>query len=153
MNSITLENDINNSIDNDISIENKQKNFLETSLGGAINKGINLGIQYLLPDLVENQIIEIKDTILTKGFSDGIKRAVNLAVDFGKSAIGIFTGKFENVNQIQTAVKKGGIIDSVGDLLDSAIKRRSKFWKIIRKSWKYDYKGKKYNFKYNKSKY
>ena len=104
MNNINLENEINNSLENNVSLENKQKSFLETSLGSAINKGINLGLQFILPDLVENQIIEVKDTILTKCFSNGIKKAVDLAIDFGKSALGIVTGKFENVNQIQTAV-------------------------------------------------
>ena len=42
-------------------------------------------------------------------------------MDLGKSALGIVTGKFENVSQIQTAVKDGGIIDTVSSLLDKAI--------------------------------
>lgn len=35
---------------------------------------------------------------------------------------GIVTGKFENTNQIEMAIKKGGIIDSVSDLIDGSLK-------------------------------
>ena len=44
-------------------------------------------------------------------------------MNFGKSAIGIFTGKFENIEQIQIAIKKGGILDNVSDLIDLSSKK------------------------------
>ena len=114
---------LENNIENNLSLEKNQKKFLENKIGKLINKGINLGLKYILPDLVENQIIEIKDTVISNGFSEGVKKAIDLAVDFGKSAMGVVTGNFENINQVQTAVKKGGIIDSVSGLLDVAVKK------------------------------
>lgn len=115
-----LQNEINSDLTKDIQI--KQQNFLETDLGKVINAGIDIGLKTILPDFVENQIIDIKDAIMENGFKEGIKQVINSAVDLGKSISGIFTGKFENISQVQTAVKNGGIIDGVSDLLDMSIK-------------------------------
>lgn len=76
-----------NNISNNIEIEKKQNNFLETTLGKTINTGIDIGLRMLLPDLIENQIIEVKDTLLKEGLSEGIKKVVSSAIDLGKSAI------------------------------------------------------------------
>ena len=117
---IKIENEINKEINN--NLEKEQNNFLETDLGKVINVGIDIGLKALLPDLIEDQIIEIKDAIIENGFKDGIKQVINSSIEMGKSAIGIFTGKFENISQVQTAVKSGGILDGVSDLLDMSIK-------------------------------
>lgn len=113
--------------DKNISINNNfkslQDNFLNSTLGKVINNAIDIGLRSILPDLVEDEIINIKDTILENGFSKGINEAISTAINFGKSAMGIITGQFENVNQIEIAVKKGGIIDSVSDLLDFTLKK------------------------------
>lgn len=119
-------------IENNISLDNRnlnsvtseeQKSFLETNLGQVINGGINLGLKAILPDMIEDEIIEIKDSILTDGFKSGIKTAIDNAIDMGKSILGIFTGKFENISQIQNVVKKGGLIDSISDILDWGINK------------------------------
>lgn len=41
-------------------------------------------------------------------------------IDIGKSISGIFTGKFENISQVQTAIGSGGVIDTFSDLIDKA---------------------------------
>ena len=101
----------------------EQKSFLETNLGQVINGSVNLGLKAILPDIIEDEIIEIKDSILTDGFKAGIKTAIDNAIDLGKSVLGIFTGKFENISQIQSVVKKGGLIDSISDILDWGINK------------------------------
>ena len=120
-----LENNIQNNLqslesNNDVTVE-KQNIFLESTLGKAINTGINLALRAVLPDLIESQVIEVKDVLLSQGLQEGIKTIVNSAVDLGKSAIGIFTGKFENISQVQAAVKNGGILDSTSQLLNKVI--------------------------------
>lgn len=115
-----LELNNNNLLENEVTVE-KQNNFLESNLGKAINTGINLGLRIVLPDLIENQVIEVKDVLMKQGLKEGIKTIVNSAINLGKSAIGIFTGKFENVSQVQSAVKNGGIIDSTSVILGKAI--------------------------------
>lgn len=60
---------------------------------------------------------------MQSGFKEAINTAVDKAIDMGKSAIGIITGKFDNVSQIQTAVENGGIIDSVSNVLDKVVNK------------------------------
>ena len=115
--------EIKNEINNNLNISNKQKNFLETNIGTIINKGLNIGLKYVLPNIIEDQVIDIKDTIIENGFSEGVKKAIDSAIELGKSTVGIVTGNFENVNQVQNAIKNGGIIDSISEILDFAVKK------------------------------
>lgn len=82
-----------------------------------------MGLKILLPDMIENQIIEIKNVILNNGLSDGLKNALNQIRDFGKSTLGIITGNFENIGQVQLAIKNGGIIDSLESAMDFALNK------------------------------
>lgn len=80
----------------------------------------------ILPDLIEDQIIQIKDVMINQGFKEGINTAINSAIDLGKSALGIVTGKFENITQAHSAVKKGGILDGVSAVVDNVLKSSTK---------------------------
>ena len=120
-----LEKDNNLEIENKITNENEQKSFLETTLGKTINAAVDIGIRALLPDFIDEQIINIKDNLLEYGLKDGITKTIDDAIDLGKSAIGIFTGDFENVGQMQNAVKTGGLIDGVSTLLDTVVDKVS----------------------------
>ena len=115
--------EVENQITNDVSIENKQRNFLQTNIGKAVNTGLNIGLRYILPDVIEDQVIEIKDSFLQNGFKEGIQTAIDSAINFGKSALGIVTGNFENVQQMQAAVKSGGIIDGISNVLNFTINK------------------------------
>ena len=101
--------------------ENDQKSFLETTLGKIINTGLDIGIRALLPDFIDEQVINLKDNLFEYGLKDGIKQTIDDAIDLGKSAIGVVTGNFENVNQMQSAVETGGLIDGISSLLDTVI--------------------------------
>ena len=117
----------NNNIElNNILNENSQKNFLETTLGKTINTAIDIGIRTLLPDFIEDQIINIKNNLLEYGLKDGIKKTIDDTIDLGKSAIGIVTGNFENISQMQNAIKNGGLIDGMSSLLDTVVNKINK---------------------------
>ena len=103
--------------------ENEQKEFLETTLGKTINTAVDIGIRAILPDFVDEQVINIKDNLLNYGLKDGITKTIDDAIDLGKSAIGIFTGNFENVSQMQSAIEAGGLIDSISSLLDIVVNK------------------------------
>lgn len=120
-----MENNLNNAIEinNNLNNEVEQKNFLETTLGKTINTGIDIGIRALLPDYIEEQVIDLKDNLIKYGLKDGIKKSIDDALNLGKSAIGIVTGNFENISQVQEAIKSGGIIDNVSNLLDDVINK------------------------------
>ena len=116
-----------NKIENEINLENKndrseeQKSFLETTLGKTINTAIDIGIRALLPDFIDEQVINIKDNLLNYGLKDGITKTIDEAIDIGKSTIGIFTGNFESVSQMQSAIEQGGLIDGISSLLDTVV--------------------------------
>ena len=80
----------------------------------------------ILPDLIEDQIIQVKDVMISQGFKEGINSAINSAIDLGKSALGIVTGKFENITQAHTAIKKGGILDGISEVIDNVLKSSTK---------------------------
>ena len=111
--------EIENNLQNDLG----QNNFLESVIGKTINTGIDIGIRALLPDYIENQVIDLKDNLIQYGLKDGIKKSIEDAINLGKSAIGIVTGNFENISQAQQAIKNGGIIDNVSNLLDDIINK------------------------------
>lgn len=118
-----MKNIIENEIDINLTNEKEQKNFLETTLGKTINTGIDIGIRALLPNYLEEQVINIKDNLIKYGLKDGIKNSIDDALNTGKSAIGIITGNFENITQVQEAIKNGGVIDNVSSLLDDVINK------------------------------
>ena len=121
MNISNLEKQNNLNIENRIVNENTQKNFLESALGKTINTAIDIGIRALLPDFIEGQVINIKDNLFNYGLKDGVNKTISDAIDIGKSAIGIVTGNFENVSQMQNAVQSGGILDGISGLIDITV--------------------------------
>ena len=125
---MNIENQLNNekNINNNIEIEKEQKNFLETTIGKIVNTGLDIGIRALLPDFIDEQVINLKDNLFEYGFKEGITRTIDDAIDLGKSAIGIFTGNFENIEQMQSAVQTGGLIDGLSDLLDTVVGKVSR---------------------------
>lgn len=116
-----LEKDNNMELSNKNVNETSENNFLETTLGKAVNTAIDIGIRAVLPNFVEDQVINIKENLLNYGLKEGIKQTIDDTIDLGKSAIGIFTGNFENVSQMQNAVKSGGLIDGISSLLDTVV--------------------------------
>lgn len=115
--------EIENNLLNENKIEENQRNFLQTNIGMVVNAGVDIGLRCLLPDVIEDQVIEIKDCLIQEGLKEGVQKAINSAIDLGKSTLGIFTGKFENVEQMQTAVKSGGIIDSISNVINYTINK------------------------------
>lgn len=124
---LTQDNEENSLLENtnEISYEvttQSQNNFLDTKIGQTVNAALNIGLRAILPNMVEDQIIDIKDTIITEGFKEGLNKTVESVIDLGKSAMGLLTGKFENVSQIQTAIESGGMLDTISDGIDFGIK-------------------------------
>lgn len=111
---------------NELVTEKEQKSFLETNLGQAVNFAMDVGLRAVLPNFIEDSIIQIKDTLLQEGLSEGIHSVISSGIDLGKSVVGIFTGKFDNINQMKNAVQKGGIIDGTSKVIDSVLTKVQK---------------------------
>lgn len=112
-----IENELNN------KIENEKNNFLGNIIKGTINNAIDIGLKTILPDLIENQVIDIKNELFENGLKAGIDTAVDSAIDLGKSAVGIFTGNFENMSQVKIAINEGGIVDTISTIIDKVVNK------------------------------
>ena len=108
-------------IENNINIEKNKNNFLNNIIGKTINNALDIGLRAILPDLIEEQVINIKNSLIKNGLKAGADTAINSAINFKKSAMGIVTGNFENIEQVTMAIENGGIIDTISDLLDNAL--------------------------------
>ena len=104
-----------------VNLEKEQNCFLKTNLGQAINGGIDIALKAILPNFVEDEIIKIKNSLITEGFSAAVDTAIEETTNLGKSMLGIITGTFDNISQINKAVEKGGLIDTISDLLNTGI--------------------------------
>lgn len=110
----------NQLINNSINLEQEQTKFINTTIGKVVDGALDIGIRYIIPDLIEDEVIEVKDALLQNGLNVGIQTAVDNVVNMAKTAKGIVTGNFESVSQIQKAVETGGMIDTISDAIDFA---------------------------------
>ncbi len=118
-----LEKNINLQNNNEIVTEKEQNSFLESTLGKIVNSVLDVGLRMILPDFVEDSVVEVKDALVQGGLKEGINTAIEGAINLGKSVMGIFTGKFEDISQARDAIKSGGIIDGVSEVLDKVIEK------------------------------
>lgn len=100
----------------------KENEIMENILNTA-NNALEFGLKAILPDFIEDDVIDIKNKFLEEGFSEGIREIVNKLEDLGKSVIGIFTGNFENIDQVQRLIKENGLLDGISDLIDKILKK------------------------------
>ncbi len=117
-------------LENNLNIEYNQNNFLNNILGRTINGAIDIGLRYILPDLIEEQVIDVKNNLIKFGLKDGIKKSVENALEIGKSVLGITTGNFTNISQVENAIKSGEIINSISKLIDNVLNLSVKKGKI-----------------------
>ena len=118
------EKNLNNQLTNDMKnneISKIQNDFIGNMFKNAINFGVDLGLKSLLPDLIEDQVIDIKNSILEGGFKEGVDTLMKKVNEFKNSITGIFTGNFNNIQEINTATKQGGIIKTVSKGLSKGI--------------------------------
>lgn len=117
-----LENEINNKLE----LQNKQNNFFDSFIWNTINTAIDVGLRTILPDLIENQIIDIKNSLFENGLKEGVKTASEIGINFIKSINGIFTGNFENIEQVKIAIENGGILDTISNIIDFSLDKINK---------------------------
>lgn len=63
-NNLEKNKDVELLVDQEVTVENQNK-FLQTTLGKTINTALDIGLRGILPDMVEEQIIDIKNVLLT----------------------------------------------------------------------------------------
>ena len=114
-----LEKNISNEVKQDV--EQKQKDFLGTAVGKAVDFGLDVAISALAPNFIENQVIDIKNNIFEHGLGDGIKKTVEDTVSAGKELMGIVKGGFTDISQMKDIAKSNNLLESVSGLIDFAL--------------------------------
>lgn len=117
--------------------------MLESKMGKILNSCLDAGIKAVCPNIIDDELIEIKDAVIENGIEGGIKEIITSVKDFGKSTLGLITGNFESIEQVELAVKNGGVIDTVSDIIDLAIDSATKNGAIDKDISKLIKKGKK----------
>ena len=115
-------------------ISDIQGKFFESNFGQIINSVLDVGIRVALPDFSENMMIDIKNALFENGLKDGVKQIWTNIKEYGKSFLGISTGKFNNIDEIQKATKTGGILDTISSAFDFALEKSVENGKITRKA-------------------
>ncbi len=110
-----------NNLENNTELGEKQNNFLGSMIKDAINTAVDIGIRAILPDFLEEQVINAKNNILDNGFKEGIKKTIDDTIGLGRSAINLVKGDIKSIDDMQNIVKEGGIIDGVSELWDFAV--------------------------------
>lgn len=116
--------------DVNLKLNNNKENFLNSTLWKTINNGIDIGLRYALPDLVEDEVINLKDNLINFGLREGIKKSIDSVIKTGKEALGVFSENFQNTTQLETVIKNGGIIDKVSEVMDFAVNKAEEAGKI-----------------------
>lgn len=106
-----------------MELEKNLENTKEINALKIVDIVLNIGLKAVLPNFLENDVIEIKDTFIKEGFLEGVQEILNKLEDMGKSIIGIFSGQFETIEQIKRLVQTDGILDGISKLLDKILKR------------------------------
>lgn len=115
---ITLDN--LNEIENNINekVSELQDFFLNTKIGGIANSAIDFGIKFLLPDQVEEEVIEIKDALINGGIKECVFTALSNSITLGRETMGLDEKSFNSIEEAQNALEKGDLINGLSSGLD-----------------------------------
>lgn len=121
---LLLNNDLTKNLSNKVG--ELQENFLKTNWGNAINNAVDSGLKIILPDFIEDEIIDIKNSFVKEGFIEGIKTTIDTAINKGKEIIGMFSGNLEDMTQAEAISKNGGLISGMAKVLENVIDKTVK---------------------------
>jgi hypothetical protein len=121
-NNLNKEKELTKEVSN-MKIAAEQNSFLDSNLGGIINGAVDIGLKAILPDFIEEQIIEVKDVMVQEGFMAGVKSAVDKALEIGKGIGGILTGDFKSIGQVRDALNLGDLANNISSVIDNILKK------------------------------
>ncbi len=119
-------NELGNKLINNEELKNIQEGFLQSKIGQIVNSAIDFGLKEILPDFVEDEVIEVKDALFTGGLKEGIDTAIKNAINLGKNIVGIFNENFKDIDQVEKSLEKGEIIEGISDSIDFIVNKLEK---------------------------
>ena len=116
-------NELGNKLINNEDLKQLQEGFLQSKVGQIVNSAVDFGLREILPDFVEDEVIEVKDALITGGLKEGIDTAVENAINLGKNIIGIFNENYKNIDQVENSLKKGELIEGISSSIDFIVNK------------------------------
>ena len=111
-----------------------QATSLKTDFGKALNSALDNVLKFVLPDQIEDGVINIKNNLINYGIKDGLGKTVQDIINAGKSFLGISDNNLESIEQAESVIEKGGATDKISELLDSSINKLEKNNSIYQKT-------------------
>ena len=130
MNILENVNELNKKITENFNLENLQNNFLKSDIGKIANSMLDAGIRAILPDYMDNEIINVKNAFIYEGVEEGINSAVENAINVGKKLLGLENSNFRSIGQAKEALEKGNLFKNISKNIDSTINKISETGKI-----------------------
>ena len=96
----------------------KANSFFLNKFGQAVNDAIDSGLKSILPDFIEDNVIEVKNALIQGGIKEATSKAIDTAITTGKEVIG---GVINSVSDVKQAVKEGNLISGVSKAIDGAV--------------------------------
>lgn len=121
---LLLENNLFNGVSNKLG--EMQEKFLESKWGQAIEKGVDFGLKLILPNSIEDDVIDIKNVFVKEGLIEGIKKTVEKGIEKGKEIVGIFNGNLEDMTQAEAIKKNSDIIKGISNVLVEIVDKSMK---------------------------
>ena len=113
-------NELGNKIMSNINLEKFQDDFLNSTFGKIVNSSIDIGLKSLLPDFMEEEVINVKNAFITDGFEKGIESAITNTIEVGKKVLNI-TDAYDDINQIVESFQNGKLINGISSVIDLTI--------------------------------
>lgn len=107
----------------ELALANIQNNNVSKTIANVADNALEFGLKAILPDFIEDDVIEIKDKFVQEGFIEGVQGVIDKLEDIGKSVTGIFTGEFDSLEQVKRVVQTNGILDGVSSVVDKVLKK------------------------------
>lgn len=125
MNLLENINELNKKISDDFSLENIQNNFLKSDIVEIANNVLDVSLKALLPDYMENELINVKNAFMFEGVQEGINSAVENAINVGKKLLGLENSDFRTIGQAKETLEKGNLIKNISKNINSTINKIS----------------------------
>lgn len=125
MNLLENINELNKKISDDFSLENIQNNFLKSDIVEIANNVLDVSLKALLPDYMENEVINVKNAFMFEGVQEGINSAVENAINVGKKLLGLENSDFRTIGQAKETLEKGNLIKNISNNINSTINKIS----------------------------
>lgn len=100
---------------------NLNNNFFQSTFGNVINTAVEKGIRALFPDYLEENIIDIKNNIINKDFTNLIDTTIDTAVNIGKNKLGNLSENFESIGQVSKIFINEDFMNGVSNVIDKAL--------------------------------